>query len=331
MQISRSGRRVCRGRGRVSRCLGMGLAAAMLGACAGGVPLRESQIEASLPARTASIVPGQTDRAAVRQLLGEPWLASEYWRFDLFRMTGQDMEALVIFAPVPVPVGVFSDDVRGYVLVNYKANGTVGAFDRGVTYGENLSWRRPLQGDDSILLMAGEDRFAVETGAHTPSVFISAQRRDEYLSTLQPGDQCSALVGCLQDNCSNALVLDGGEARPLPGALLRIRRPDAGGIEVLTQTWLAPLTLQPGQHRMEIPPNPHTTLEASTEFSCAAGELVYAAIEIESSDKSQAWRHWKTQVHGSINVSAQMPKEFREQPMLIWRDDRWLVPAEPSH
>ena len=37
----------------------------------------------------------------------------------------------------------------------------------------------------------------------------------------------------------------GGEARALPGVLLRIRKKPAGGIEVLTQSWLAPLTLPP--------------------------------------------------------------------------------------
>jgi hypothetical protein len=30
---------------------------------------------------------------------------------------------------------------------------------------------------------------------------------------------------------------------------------------------------------------------------------------------------------GSIQVSAQMPEVFREQPMLIRRDGQWLVPV----
>jgi hypothetical protein len=55
---------------------------------------------------------------------------------------------------------------------------------------------------------------------------------------------------------------------------------------------------------------------------------LYAAIEIQSGDASQAWKHWKAQVHGAIDVSAQMPEAFREQPMLIWRDGQWLPPQE---
>jgi hypothetical protein len=202
--------------------------------------------------------------------------------------------------------------VRAYVLVDYDANGMVSAVDSGATHGEDSSWQVPVEGDDSILLMVGDRGFAVESSTHTPSILISAARRDEYLSTPQPGGTCTVIVGCRQDQCSNALVVDGGAARPLPGALLRIRRPATGGIEVLTQ----------------IPPNPHTTLEASAEFSCHPGDRLYAAIEIQSGDTSQAWRHWKTQVHGSIQISADMPEAFREQPMLIWRAGEWLVPQE---
>jgi hypothetical protein len=305
-----------------------GFAAAVafvLGGCV-DVPLHKTEVETVLPQQTAAIVVGQTDRARVRQQLGVPWITSEYWHFDLFRATGKDVTGGVLLLPLPVPFGVSSDQVRAYVMVDYAANGMVSAVDSGATHGEDSSWQVPVEGQDSILLMVGDRGFAVESSSHTASVLISAARRDEYLGTLQPGGTCTVIVGCNQDQCSNALVVDGGAARPLPGVLSRIRKKPAGGIEVLTQKWLAPLTLQPGHHRLEIPPNPHTTLEASTQFSCGAGDLVYAVIEIESGDTSEAWRHWKTQVYGSIKVSREMPEAFREQPMLIWRAGEWLVP-----
>jgi hypothetical protein len=48
-----------------------GIFAAVLAlAGCGEVPLRESQLETTLPEKTAPIVVGQTDLAAVRQLLG---------------------------------------------------------------------------------------------------------------------------------------------------------------------------------------------------------------------------------------------------------------------
>ena len=314
--------------GNARRTLGFAAAVAFVLSGCVDVPLQKTEVETALPQQTAAILVGQTNRAQVRAQLGVPWITSEYWHFDLFRTSGKNVAAGVVLLPWPVPFGVSSDQVRAYVLVDYDANGMVSAVDSGATHGEDSSWQVPAEGDDSILLMVGDRGFAVESSSHTPSVLISAARRDEYLSTLQPGGTCTVIVGCRQDQCSNALVVDGGAARPLPGALLRIRRPATGGIEVLTQTWLAPLTLQPGHHRLEIPQNPHTTLEASAEFICRAGDRLYAAIEIESGDTSQAWRHWKTQVHGTLHVTAEMPEAFREQPMLIWRAGEWLVPQE---
>jgi hypothetical protein len=308
---------------RRASCFAVALA---LGGCV-DVPLRTTGVETALPQQTAAIVVGQTARAQVRGQLGEPWITSEYWHFDLFRASGKNVTGGVVLLPWPVPFGVFSEDVRAYLLVGYDENGTVSAVDSGATHGEESSFQDPGKGDDSILLTAGATGFAVESSSHTPSVLISAVRRDEYIGTQRPGDRCTVIVGCQQQQCSNALMVDGGEVRPLPGALLRIRRPDTGGIDISTQSWLAPLMLEPARHRLEIPPNPHTTLEASAEFSCGAGDLVYAVIEIESGDKRDAWRHWKTQERGTISVSRQMPDVFRDQPMLVWRDGQWLVPV----
>jgi hypothetical protein len=327
MQASQAGRRDQCGSGRIPWRPAVAAALAVaLGAC-GDVPLKTTEVESALPRQAEAIVVGRTDRTQVLGQLHEPWLSSEYWRFDLFRMTGKNVDVGILLVPWPVPFGASSEEVRAYVLVGYDANGVVSAVASGATHGEDSSWKVPTDGNDNLLLTAGVTGFAVESSNHTPSVLISAARRDEYLAALRAGDRCTVLVGCKQDQCSNALVVDSGEPLPMPGVLTRIQKNSAGGIEVLTQSWLAPLALPPGQHRLQIPPNPHTTLEATTEFSCGAGDLVYAVIEIESGDKREAWRHWKTQLRGSLSVSRQMPEEFREQPMLIWRDGRWLVPV----
>jgi hypothetical protein len=301
--------------------------AVALAAC-GDLPVKTTEVESALPRQAAAIVVGQTDRAQARGQLGEPWLASDHWRFDLFRMSGKNVDVGFLFLPWPVPFGVSSDEVRAYVLVGYDANGVVSAVDSGATHGEDSSWQVPAGGGDSILLAAGAVEFAVESSSHTPSVLVPVARRDQYLATLRAGDGCTVLVGCGQDQCSNALVVDGGEPRPMPGVLTRIQTNPGRGIEVLTQPWLAPLALRPGRHRLQVPPKAHTTLEATAEFSCGAGELLYAVIRIEPGDKREAWRHWKTQEQGSISVSQQMPERFRDLPMLIWRDGTWLVAAE---
>jgi len=84
---------------------------------------------------------------------------------------------------------------------------------------------------------------------------------------------------------------------------------------------------------LEIPENMYSTFKASTEFSCRAGDVLYAAIEIKPVDEPAGGRkkmHWKAQAEGSINVSGEMPERFLEQPMLVYRGDGWLVPVEPS-
>lgn len=120
MQISQPKQSPVIASARFGRGTGLVVLAAALNAC-GEIPLRESQIDESLPAATAWIVPGQTDRAAVRQRLGAPWLASDDWQFDLFRMSDQDARVLVMLV---VPIGTSRDDVRGYVLVADSGSAT---------------------------------------------------------------------------------------------------------------------------------------------------------------------------------------------------------------
>jgi hypothetical protein len=77
-----------------------------LGGCF-GLPLHTTDVDKVLPQKAAMIVVGDTDRVAMRQLLGEPLAASEYWRLDLFRLSGTD--AAAAFAQWPRPgTGIFS-------------------------------------------------------------------------------------------------------------------------------------------------------------------------------------------------------------------------------
>ena len=256
MRASPSGARRCCGWGRVPPPVAVGVAVAhafALTAC-GDVPVRTTEVESALPRQASAIVVGQTNRAQARGQLGEPWLASDYWRFDLFRMSGKNIDVGIVLVPWPVPFGVSSEEVRAYVLVGYDANGVVSAVDSGATHGEDSSWKVPAGGGDSILLAAGAIGFAVESSSHTPSVLVSAARRDQYLATLRAGGSCVVLVGCSQDQCSNALEVDSGEPRPMPGVLTRIQGNASGGIDVLMQSWLAPLALRPGPHRLQVPP-----------------------------------------------------------------------------
>jgi len=301
MQTPQSDRRSVPSWRRVSQYVWVGVPAAMLGGCF-AVPVHESTVDSTLSATTATMTVGRTDRAEVRQVLGVPILASEYWGFDLFRISDWS-GGLIVFVYVPIPVG---GKVNGYVLVSYESSGKVAAYNTAI---------RESFGD--VRINAGQIGFTFESSGDQSAVSANASRRDEYLDTQQGSDRCTVIGGCVQFYCPTKLVMDGDKPLSLPQ----------------TQRWLAPLSLTPGPHRLEIPPNPYNTFHAFTEFSCAAGELVYATIETHEMDVSADGRrriHWKAQLAGSIGLSRDRPELFREQPMLIWADGTWLVPQEPG-
>jgi hypothetical protein len=163
------------------RVCGACVATAMLGACVGEGPVHESRIEARLPAKVAPIVVGQTDRAAVRQALGKPWLASEYWGLDVFRIADSNVNMVMIL----IPVWLSTDETKGYVLVTYDASSKVTGYGKDIASEGSL-----LAGtvDQGAAVFAGDVRFAVSGGRDEALVAVASARRDEYLHSHPPTD-----------------------------------------------------------------------------------------------------------------------------------------------
>jgi hypothetical protein len=290
------------------------LLAIALGGC-GVYPLKQSQIETRLDQMTAPIAVGKVDRVAVRRFLGEPYLSSEYWRFDLFRITDSSKEILVLLIPIPQEYV----DI-GYVLVTYGADGGVSAFDSGATLDKPQSWAQP-----NLVLQAGTVGFAAEpaarilrpTGSDTEAagqtLFVAGGPRDEYLEMVSNASHCTVLTGCQAgQTCTNSLFVDDGEARAMPGSLAApSRTPDErGDYPQVVWNWLVPLSLPPGMHSIQtfVDRKPF----ASASFECAAGELLYLWID------------------QPMRLSRDSPAGLQEQPLLIYRDGVWLVPNEPE-
>ncbi|HEX7374542.1 MAG TPA: hypothetical protein VF277_06180 [Steroidobacteraceae bacterium] len=288
----------------------------------GDMRVRESKVEATLPAMVAPIVVGETDRAAVRLALGEPWLHSDAWRFDLFRVT--DRTTAVAFIIVPVWVG--SDDVHGYVLVAYDEQGKVKAHSGGTVEGDKESGRSLLASSESssALITAGDISFAVNAFDQTPSVAVSPTRRDAWLAQSRHMDgQCLLMLGCVAGFCQTGIAIDAGPTRSLPGGYVGHRNNDHGGTELWQQPWIAPVAVSPGVHRISVLPPRMATLDASAEFTCAAGEVRYGVIDVRRDEGM----HWKTALVGEITIERKLPQSLRDHPMVIWRDGEWLVPA----
>ena len=287
--------------------------------------VRESEVESTLPAKVVPIVIGESDQAAVRGLLGEPWLHSDSWRFDLFRITGRT--TVVSVAVLPVWVG--SNSVNGYVLVSYDEHGKVSDRSTGVVEGDNVSGRSTLasMGPGSAMINAGDVTFSVDALEQTPSVSVSTRRRDEFLEQSRRSDrQCLLVLGCAGSYCETGIAIDDGPPRALPGAYTGYPASDGEGTEFWRQPWLAPIALAPGAHRVAVVPPKDATLEAATELRCAAGEVLFAAIDVRRVDRMR----WKMPLEGEIRISREMPESLQDQPFVIWRDGVWLVPAEPA-
>lgn len=285
------------------------LAALALGGCF-GVPLHRSSLEEDLPKKTAPIVVGQTDRVEVRRVLGEPWVSSDYWGFDLFRVSDWNGGIAVLFVLVPIPD---SEQVDGYLLVSYGAGGKVSAFDNGVTSsGSMLS-----AGSSGLHLVAADLGFIVEGDAVPHVVAVRPALRDQYLSERAPRDRCTVVVGCPIGSCGSNLSLrvDEGPAWSLPHS--------SDSVPPIARTRLEPETLAPGEHRLRlIEPKFRggSKTWADKRIVCAAGEVWYALLlDSETSGTDDA-----------IKLAREMPETFRAQPMLIWREGRWLVPQEPG-
>jgi hypothetical protein len=296
------------------RGFGVGVAAAgalaALGGC-GEYPLKESQIEAALPEKTAPIVVGQTDRAAVRQALGKPWLASEYWGLDVFRIADSNVNMVMIL----IPVWLSTDGTTGYVLVTYDASSKVTGYGKDIASEGSLL---AMTVDQGAAVFAGDVRFAVSGDRDEAFVAVASARRDEYLHRHPPTDRCGLLVGCAGDWCGTRVAIDGRSTVAMPGAVTR---------------WLpavAPLRVMPGDHRIGVGPTRwDMAFEAETPFSCAAGESLYVLIDFASSEVTVPGG-FRRKLPATVTISREMPEAFRDQGMLIYANGTWLVPQEPG-
>jgi hypothetical protein len=279
-----------------------------LAGCGGEMRVHDSSVPKQFEQAAMAITLGETDRAALRQLLGQPWVSSEYWQFELFRLSGRDVDLVVTFVPLPVPFMYTTDKEERYLLVQYDTNGKVSAFATSVS------------GDFGHDPQVGEVIVFIGVQGQRPDVFVSPQRRDEYLATQRGGDYCSVLVSCPGDLCFNynpGLIVDRGESLKLSKALLG-------------KYWLTPLILPPGRHRLEATATGMYKLQAETEFSCTAGDLLYVALDLKLDEAQARKQHWSFRVplNSAFSVSHDR-HEGSDLPLLIWRDGTWLLPTEP--
>lgn len=278
-------------------------------ALAGCIPitLHESKLEETVPESIATVAVGETTRAQVREALGEPLIASEFWRFDAFRMKDANV-GVVVFPPyVPIPAWTTEE---AYALVSYAEDGRVA----------DAAWISRASGIWSIgngeNVVAGAGTVRIRSYYGTLLLLASPERTDAYWQHHPSRDRCQVVIGVAEYTYDARLKVDGRSdvAFPRRGTPL--------------STGLVAFEIPAGRHQIEAV-GTDAKFSAATELECGAGDRRYVSLRLEHDEAATGYGSWK-QLDARLEVSSAMPEALREQWLLIWADRQWLVPQEPG-
>ena len=291
-----------------------GLRAGIVGALAtlvlaGCIPitLHESKLDETVPQSIATVVVGETTRAQVRAALGVPVIASEFWRFDAFRMKDANV-GVVVFPPyVPIPSWTTEE---AYAVVSFAEDGRVA----------DAAWISRQSGIWSIgngeNLAAGSGSVRVHSYYGTLLLTASPERRDAYWRDHPARDRCREVIGLAQYAYDAKIKFDGESKVAFP----RLATPLSLG--------LVSVELAPGRHRIDAT-GTDAKFSAATEVECGAGDQHYVSLGLEHDETASGYGSRKN-LDARFDVSDELPEALREQRLLIWADGQWLVPQEPG-
>jgi hypothetical protein len=312
-----------------------------LSACAGcsfGVPLNQPTVVPQQAERSATIHLGESTREDVRAALGEPWLQSEFWRFEVYRADDKRTElGFMVAIVVPVPVGVFSEKRHGYVLVTYDTAGRASQVSSGV-FGEGLS---ASETDTWMVVRADEITLAIDRVRTKPrtTLLADASRLPDYLAGRRHAADCTLVTACDQDEgCPDRIAVDDGEPFD-PSPITVLCAPEApcpkgtplayGKIDGRSFFHVAVL------HAMGVPPGSHRLRIASSmvhgggesSLTCAGGEVLYGIVH--GRIEGASW--WsKGTLKVTVTLSTIAPEVWDDYGVALYRDGRWLVSAAPE-
>jgi hypothetical protein len=318
------------------------LALSLLSACAVEV-IDPTDPAALIPDRLPSIPLGEADRAAVRAVLGDPALASAYWRFDLFRADTEQTSVPVALTPWPVPFAHLTDALYRYTLVVYEPEGRARAGASGI-FRRPAKWRNvsPIKSDFPALhLRAGDLMFFLDPeGARRENLLVAPPARDNFLRDARASAACTVVLGCGEGGCGDVLSVDAGPDRRLPlrtanrywleldgqrESWLQGVEPPAPGAATPWLEALVPVRLPPGEHRLRLSAR-HLGGRHDVPFSCRAGEVSYLVVDARESGSGfgRALVDWRVERHDAL------PERFALRPLVLLDDGQWTVDADRS-
>lgn len=297
------------------------LLVAVLTGCAVDMPLGEPDFVApGVRAQAEALRSPLTTRKQVQAALGTPVLSAPDGAAEVFHLTDKQQQlTLVGIFPAILPVPGFSVRHTAHTLVAYDTEGTVTAVDAAYRRTDFATWRNDgtvlragdfefvhglLHGkvDRVDLLLVAPERYVAMRALDAPicTVLVGCGRPCPVELPGEPAPDCSV--------CWTRLQVDEGPIQELPLQQWTMWRltddtaPDAaedtsaaesrcqqlGGrvysgpepLCILSRYALLPLRLPPGKHRF-VASSKSLDGEARGESECAAGEVVYAALDGE--------------------------------------------------
>jgi hypothetical protein len=306
-----------------------------LAGCGFGVPIKDPVAVTEQTQRSATIRPGESTRDSVRAAFGEPWLQSRYWGVDLYLALDTSTELGGLMITIwPVPLGVFTSQVEGYVMVAYDPADRVVAAATG-----NVSnWHGSK---DPLMLKARDLNLGIEKiYQRGPQLMADASRLPGYVALRRQAMTCTVILACEEtgyekwayEGCPDRVVID--DAEPMdPTPFFGVCDPaDSCPSKTLPRSVFVqvplvhPVTLPAGPHRLTMT---STTFkgESATDFECAAGEVRYGIIHGQVS-----WHWWgprSSTLTTSVSFEDVLPAGWGSYSMLLYRG-RWYAEPEPD-
>jgi len=308
---------------------------------------------AFIPDRSSEIKVGQMTREGVRGVLGNPFLSSTYWDFDLFRAETEQTDVPYAITPWPIPFARIKDKLYRYTLVTYDTKGLTSAIATGI-FRRPTDWRSasPIKHDFQALhLRAGELMFYTDFFALQENMLVTPTARDNFLQLAPSSAGCLVVIGCGDRGCGDQLAVDGSKVRRLPmrlsvdsfsffeGSSRRLAwLKGVGGSIHESNDGLPPSSLRNyslqtlvavklpvGEHDLEFS-SKYLDGKHSIKVACHPGELTY--LMVSASVHEHLITH--SLVDWQIEQTDNMPESFENRPLVLLYDGEWYVDVEPG-
>jgi len=290
--------------------------------------------------QAAGLAAGRSTRDDVRTALGVPWLQSDYWGFDIYRVSDSSRRLVGIGVPVlPVPFGVFAAQEEGYVLIAYDGQRRVTEIGQGRF---RIHDRPPWIFER---ISAGRFIFGLE-GMHVhtlPVLTADAAALEHYVEAVRGAGACVAVLACegaarggsqwADSACPDEVTvaeqrIDLRPFRTLCGPGAGNRCPSgAAPVDDATLEVMTPLVLPAGRHLLSLRSS-FLLGRREIEFECAAREVRYGVVE--------AWEDSSAPTRGVGSLRTELvfhetlPAAWHARRLVLHRGGRWLVAEEPG-